>query len=168
MFSLICTGNGSESLSRSNSSTSISISPVGMFGLIFSCWRAVTFPLIAITYSLRRRPAFWCTAAISGLNMICIIPVTSRRSMKIRPPRSRRRCTQPIRVTFSFTFFLFSFPAKCVLLLFPIKSSIFIYLFNLLKMRHLIIMLFCQWFGYHYPLTKPVLIEAKVLKITLT
>ena len=49
-----------------------------------------------ITSSARRLPAAaWASGASSGRKTSCSSPVRSRRSMKISPPWSRRRCTQP-------------------------------------------------------------------------
>ena len=59
-----------------------------------------TRPRTATTYSERNSSARACAAGASSLlNTICAIPPRSRRSMKIRLPRSRRRCTQPISTT---------------------------------------------------------------------
>ena len=70
--------------------------PVASRSLIDSAGRARTLPFTCSTVSLRRCSA---TAKASGLKsgstVICTVPLRSRRSMKITPPWSRRRSTQP-------------------------------------------------------------------------
>ena len=46
----------------------------------------------------RAEAAAWASFS-SGSNTTCTIPLRSRRSIKVRPPKSRRRFTQPQRVT---------------------------------------------------------------------
>ncbi len=55
-----------------------------------------TEPVIRTTSSAPRRCAVACaSAASSGWNTTCTAPSRSRRSMKVTPPWSRRRATQP-------------------------------------------------------------------------
>ncbi|CFW48203.1 Uncharacterised protein [Bordetella pertussis] len=61
--------------------------------------RRRTRPVMLMQNSLRRRSAVPKASALSGSNTICARPVRSRRSMKMTPPWSRRRFTQPYRVT---------------------------------------------------------------------
>ena len=92
------TGNGgvSDSASVSASATSSSISPVSSFGLTLPSSRRTTVPVADTTCSGRSRSASaWASAAVSGWKTSWTIPERSRRSMKISPPWSRRRCTQP-------------------------------------------------------------------------
>ena len=90
--------NGSGGLveTTSSSSTWSSTAPVGMFGFTFSGVRAVTSPVARRTNSLRMScAAFAASGERSGLTTSWPTPVESRRSMKTRPPWSRRRATQP-------------------------------------------------------------------------
>ena len=61
--------------------------------------RRRTLPVTCSTNSLRTRSAVAKVSARSGSQTTCARPSRSRRSMKITPPWSRRRCAQPQRVT---------------------------------------------------------------------
>ena len=101
-------GNGGvgDSASRSAPETDSSISPVAIFGLTVPSSRRTTSPSTLITCSERSVPASACaSAAVSGWKTSWRTPLRSRRSMKISPPRSRRRATQPATRTRS--------PARC-------------------------------------------------------
>ena len=89
----------------SAAATSSSISPVARFGLTLPASRRTTCPAAEITCSGRSRSAAACASprAVSGWKTSCTSPVRSRRSMKISPPWSRRRCTQPATRTVSPT-----------------------------------------------------------------
>ncbi len=79
---------------------SISISPVGILGLMASASRRRTLPTAATTYSGRTcSPLAWPSGVSSLSSTIWAMPVRSRRSRKMRLPWSRRRFTQPIRTT---------------------------------------------------------------------
>ncbi len=92
----ISKGGVSASASSSASLTLISTSPVGSFGLTVSGSRFTTAPAALRTSSARSLwPSSNAPPASSGLKTSWTSPVRSRRSMKIRPPWSRRRCTQP-------------------------------------------------------------------------
>ncbi len=86
--SSIVKGGRTDGFITSNSFTSISISPVGIF--LFLLLRSATIPLILMTNS---RPSFLALSHnslfISILNTSCVMPYLSRRSMKVIPPRSR-------------------------------------------------------------------------------
>src|SRR5438094_603519 len=83
-----------EITSRSEATTSTS--PVGMRGFSAPGRRRATLPSTRTTYSERKSDAFVCACgAWAGLNTTWIAPQRSRRSMKINPPWSRRRATQP-------------------------------------------------------------------------
>src|SRR5439155_21302463 len=85
------------------------------FGFTVSGERRCTRPRTRITYSERSAPAFsWQARSVSGLNTICTSPSRSRRSTKITPPWSRRRCTQPPSTTSSPTRWAVISPARCV------------------------------------------------------
>ena len=57
-------------------------------------------PLTARTNSLRQASALWnASSPYCGLMTSCTIPLLSRRSMKMRPPWSRRVFTQPASVS---------------------------------------------------------------------
>ena len=71
-----------------------SISPVGRSGFSLPSGRRRTVPVTRMQYSLRSS----CAASLLR-NTTCTTPDASRRSMKITPPWSRRRATQPARVT---------------------------------------------------------------------
>src|SRR4051812_25710640 len=91
-------GNGgvSDSARCSASSTESSISPVARLGLTLPGSRLTTSPAADSTCSGRSRWASaWAPGAVSGWKTSCTTPERSRRSMKIKPPWSRRRCTQP-------------------------------------------------------------------------
>jgi len=65
---------------------SISISPVGNLGFLFSP-REMTVPAIAMQNSERSSPASVCASGFtSGPNITCVMPLRSRRSMNTRPP----------------------------------------------------------------------------------
>ena len=60
----------------------------------------MTVPSTAMTYSLRTSAARASTCgSTSWRKTSCVMPSRSRRCMKSTPPRSRRRCTQPIRIS---------------------------------------------------------------------
>ena len=83
----------------SMSCASTSISPETRFGFAPPSGRSRTSPVTRITNSLRSDSAAANVSARSGLKTICTRPSRSRRSTKMTPPWSRRRCTQPISVT---------------------------------------------------------------------
>src|SRR5579883_2787137 len=89
-----------EKMCRCAASTSIS--PVASFGL---GWppeetRETTLPATPMQNSLRRFPASsWASLSTSGPKTTWVMPSRSRRSMKMRPPWSRRFWTQPISTT---------------------------------------------------------------------
>ena len=62
------------------------------------------------TNSLRIDSATLNVSFVSGLTTICAIPSRSRRSIKMTPPWSRRRCAQPHKVTVSPICVLFKSP----------------------------------------------------------
>ncbi len=67
-----------------------SIRPVFMFGFTCDSFRATTSPISSTTYSFRKvSPTAKASAEMAGLITICTIPVRSRRSTKMSPPRSR-------------------------------------------------------------------------------
>ena len=68
--------------------------PLGRAGLTLPSGRRPTGPVTAMQYSLRR-PDATASSRITTWAM----PLRSRRSMKATPPWSRRRATQPARVT---------------------------------------------------------------------
>src|ERR1700741_89825 len=73
------------------------MSPVAISGLALPSGRISTTPETATQNSARRRCAW---ASTSGArNTTCATPEESRRSMKMTPPWSRRRATQPANVT---------------------------------------------------------------------
>src|SRR3954470_4950954 len=88
-------GNGSGAAADSTSSEEVatSISPVGRSGFSLPSGRRRTSPVTSTQYSLRR----WC--ASSSRTTTWTYPDASRRSRKTTPPWSRRRATQPARVT---------------------------------------------------------------------
>ena len=98
MPSLISNGVVLAVLSTVRAVTFSSTAPVGNLSL--ACSRAATCPVTSITNSLRRLSAVAMTSAdtFSGLITNCMIPSRSRRSIKIKPPRSRRRPTHPFKV----------------------------------------------------------------------
>jgi hypothetical protein len=73
-----------------------SISPVGSLGFTSSGSRAFTSPSMRMQYSARSFSTSEKTG-LSGSQSTWVMPKWSRRSMKITPPWSRRRCTQPLR-----------------------------------------------------------------------
>ena len=87
-------GSGAASLSTSTSVAITSISPVGRLAFWLPSGRAETVPVTLRQYSLRRL----CATASSRMTT-WTTPLASRRSMKATPPWSRRRATQPARVT---------------------------------------------------------------------
>ena len=77
-----------------SSSTKTSMSPVGILSVF--ALLSLTVPLASSTYSLFADAAFSKTAlSVVSSNASWMIPVLSRRSMNIRPPRSLILCTQP-------------------------------------------------------------------------
>ena len=63
--------------------------------------RNFTVPITAMTYSLRTLLALSCAAASrSRLSTTWVTPVRSRKSIKMRLPRSRRRFTHPMSTAF--------------------------------------------------------------------
>ncbi len=104
------------------SCASTSIAPVGMFGLTASGRRLRTVPLTCTTYSLRIPAASACASGVwLASTTTCVVPHRSRRSMKIRPPCSRRRLTHPASVTSWPTCSGRSSPLLCV---FNISTSL--------------------------------------------
>src|SRR4051812_25194832 len=86
-------GSGAEGVRTSSREATTSTSPVGSSGFSLPSGRRRTSPLTSTQYSLRR----WC--ASSSRTTTCTYPEASRRSRKTTPPWSRRRATQPARVT---------------------------------------------------------------------
>src|SRR5688572_7980557 len=88
-------GNGSGAAADSTVSSEVatSISPVGSSGFSLPSGRRRTSPVTSRQYSLRR---WW---ASSSRTTTWTYPEASRRSRKTTPPWSRRRATQPARVT---------------------------------------------------------------------
>ena len=95
-------------------------------------WRFRDSTSAGAARALRPRPqipsadssAFACASGCSSLlNTICAMPARSRRSMKMSWPRSRRRCTQPIRTTSLSASDARSAPQYCVRFRFPRVSS---------------------------------------------
>ena len=99
MPSLISNGVVFAVLRTVKEETCISTWPVAILSL--ACCLAATWPVTSITYSLRRLSAVAITSelTVSGLMTNCIIPSRSRKSIKIKPPKSRRRLTHPLRVS---------------------------------------------------------------------
>ena len=77
----------------------ISTLPEARLALAVPAGRARTSPVMLTTNSLRRLSATAKSSGASGSQTTCTSPSRSRRSMKITPPWSRRRCTQPATVT---------------------------------------------------------------------
>lgn len=75
--------------------------PVGMLGFLSSGARSRTMPVAVMTYSSRRDSARVKLSLVSGVITSWMRPLWSLRSMKMRPPWSRREFTQPATVTFS-------------------------------------------------------------------
>ncbi len=92
--------NGGVTLGFSTSSSwqRISTLPLVRLALSVPPGRARTRPVTFRQYSLRTSSATAKVAARSGSQTTCTRPSRSRRSMKITPPWSRRRCAQPISV----------------------------------------------------------------------
>jgi hypothetical protein len=89
-------GGGLATFRMRSSRTTTSTSPVASFGFTASGSRGSTRPTTQSTHSFRIACARSCASgAVSGLKTIWPRPSRSRRSMKITPPWSRRRCTQP-------------------------------------------------------------------------
>src|SRR3954447_2529103 len=86
-------GSGAEADSTRSVEVATSISPVGSSGFSLPSGRRRTSPVTSTQYSLRR---WW---ASSSRTTTCTYPEASRRSRKTTPPWSRRRATQPARVT---------------------------------------------------------------------
>lgn len=93
------TGGVRDLLSKVSSETTSSILPVSILGLISSGARSRILPVAVKTNSSRTDSARVKASLISGVTTSWMIPVWSRRSMKIRPPWSRRELTQPDTVT---------------------------------------------------------------------
>jgi len=94
-------GSGWALLSTVRADTSTSIEPDARRGLTVSGERRTTAPRMAITDSACRWEACRNSSSCSGCITNWQIPVWSRRSMKIRPPWSLIRWTQPARLTSS-------------------------------------------------------------------
>ncbi len=95
-------GGVGDSARRSAPATDSSISPVAILGLTVPSSRRTTSPSTLSTCSERSVPASACASGdVSGWKTSWSTPLRSRRSMKIRPPRSRRRATQPATRTVS-------------------------------------------------------------------
>ena len=86
-----------------------STSPVGRAGFWLPSGRAETSPATLRQYSER---SWWATA--SSRTTTWTTPLASRRSRKATPPWSRRRATQPARVTVWPTCSARRAPASCV------------------------------------------------------
>src|SRR4030043_895508 len=112
--SSIVNGGISLRLRIFSSSTSISISPVGVLG--FLLLRSFTFPAAWITNS---RPSFLAfsqsSLLVSRLKTSCVTPYRSRRSTNVIPPRSLDFCTHPQRITLLPSSFRLSSPQVFVL-----------------------------------------------------
>ena len=93
------TGRGSDLFNNSKSSTTNSILPVGMLGFTKSGSRSRMVPVAFKTNSSRTVSASLKDFSVSGVTTNWMMPVWSRRSIKIRPPWSRRELTQPSTVT---------------------------------------------------------------------
>ena len=106
MPSSIWNGGVTDVLRTSAWSVRTSISPVASLVLVVSSPRARTTPWILMGHSGRIVSAILkaSPSECSGSKVSCVMPSRSRRSQKIRPPWSRRRLTQPVRVTSSPTF----------------------------------------------------------------
>ena len=80
---------------------STSTSPVARLGLVCPSMRWRTSPSTRMGHSGRTVSAAAKTSGEhrSGSKNICVRPSRSRRSMKMRPPKSRRARTQPVSVT---------------------------------------------------------------------
>ena len=87
-------GSGAAALRTSSCSATTSTSPVGSSGLALPSGRSPTSPVTWMQNSLRS----WCATA-SSRTTTWTTPLASRRSMKVTPPWSRRRATQPASVT---------------------------------------------------------------------
>ena len=106
-----------------------SMSPVGMLGLARPSPRSRTLPVTATTYSGRAASALaWASGETSLSRTTWVMPVRSRRSRKMRLPWSRRRLTQPMRVTVWPALVLRSSPQMCVRWRVPRKSRVTIFL----------------------------------------
>ncbi len=119
-------GNGGvlDSLRIHNFSAITSTSPVGMVALMVSALRSSRWPSMAATYSERRHSALPCTVASrSSWKTTCMTPSRSRKCMKMTPPRSRRRCTQPISSTRAPASAALNWPHVCVRRRSPKKSK---------------------------------------------
>jgi len=92
-------GGVTDAFRISSSWHSTSIWPLRMFGFSVPSGRRRTLPVIRTQNSLRTRSATWNMSARSGSQTTWARPSRSRRSMKMTPPWSRRRWTQPKRVT---------------------------------------------------------------------
>ena len=102
-----------------SSFTSISISPVAIFGFLLSL--SDTIPLTAKTYSdLISLALLKISSPKVSLTTICDIPVVSLKSININEPKLRSFATQPIKVTSLPISSFLKFPHICVLLKFPI------------------------------------------------
>jgi hypothetical protein len=102
-------GRGALSPRTVSDAASTSISPVAISGLALPSGRISTTPVTATQNSARNR---WAWASTSGArNTTWAMPDASRRSMKITPPWSRRRATQPANVTCCPASLLLSEPA---------------------------------------------------------
>ncbi len=92
-------GGVTDGFSTRISCARISISPDFIVGLTVPSGRLRTTPRTSTQYSLRSDSAVANVSARSGSQTICAMPSRSRRSMKMTPPWSRRRCTQPSSTT---------------------------------------------------------------------
>ena len=103
-FSSIGKGGVSDSDRIRRPDARTSMAPVARFSLTPPD-RASTFPVTAMTNSLRSFSAFEKLSAPQSLSskMICKIPLLSLKSTKIMPPLFLLFCTQPITVTCSPT-----------------------------------------------------------------
>jgi hypothetical protein len=92
-------GGVSAGLSTSTSCASTSTSPEPRFAFAVPAGRARTSPVTRSTNSFLTRSAAAKASLRSGSQTTCARPSRWRRSMKITPPWSRRRCAQPAMVT---------------------------------------------------------------------
>ena len=113
-FTSSSTTNGgvSDSFNISRLSTSISISPVGIFLLTLS--RIITFPEAEITNSFPNFSTILINSEFPGLIFNWVIPYLSRKSIKNNPPKSLFFATHPFNVTFWPMNLVFSSPQLCV------------------------------------------------------
>lgn len=93
------TGRGSDLLSNVSSLTTSSMVPVAILGLTSSGARSRILPVAWRTNSSRTDSAKLKASLVSGVMTSWMMPVWSRKSIKMRPPWSRRELTQPSTIT---------------------------------------------------------------------